>query len=124
MLPLRRVDSITAAAAPTKNTAMQRFCRTHTARGSSRAWRLLAARHSLDRHAEQLVVDEIGDCAQCWQDTALAAIDAADSLLIRCGPLPEMDSAGNTSGPVMDELFERIGASLSAEELDRRELGE
>ena len=27
-------------------------------------------------------------------------------------------------GAVMDELFERIGASLSAEELDRRELGE
>ena len=74
--PLRRVDSITAAAAP-PNTLPCNVSAGHTL-GVVRAWRLLAARHSLDRHAEQMVLDERGDCPQCLRDTALAAIDAAD----------------------------------------------
>jgi hypothetical protein len=68
------------------------------------------------------VVDEHGDCAQCWQDTALAAADAAHGLLIRLGPLPVMDSAANVSGPVIDGLFERIDTAQECEQADRRDL--
>jgi hypothetical protein len=39
------------------------------------------------------VVDEHGDCADCWRDTALAAVDAAAGLLIgSAGTLPELDA--------------------------------
>jgi hypothetical protein len=102
---------------------MNRFCVRHSHRGSSRAYRLILARHSLDRDAHRQVVDEHGDCADCLIDTVEALSDAAHSLLIRLGPLPEMDSAGNVSGPVIDELYERIESCLQAEELDRRDLG-
>ena len=101
---------------------MQRFCTAHTHRGSSRAWRLILARHSLDRDARRHVIEEHGDCAQCWQDTALALADTAHGLLIRLGPLPVMDSAGNVSGSVIDGLFERIDTALQCEQLDRRDL--
>jgi hypothetical protein len=83
---------------------------------------MILARHSYDRDSHQQMIDEHGDCAQCWQDTAVALADAAHCLLIRSGSLPEMDSAGNVSGPVIDELYERIQSALSAEELDRRDL--
>lgn len=53
------------------------------------------------------------------RDTALAAVDAAQALLIRCGSLPEMDSAGNVSGLMIDGLYERIESALQCEELDR-----
>jgi len=45
--------------------------------GTSRAWRMILAHHSLDRHAQQQVTDEHDGCADCWQDTAVAAVDAA-----------------------------------------------
>ena len=56
------------------------------------------ARHCHDHDAYQRVLDERGDCPKCWADTAKAAADAADLLLIRCGPLPHMDVYGNVSG--------------------------
>lgn len=96
-----------------------RFCTAHSYRGSSRAYRLLLARHAYDNDAMTHVIDEHGDCAQCWRDTALALADAAHGLMMRCGPLPEMDSAGNVSGLVMDELYERIQSALECEQLDR-----
>src|SRR5208283_2999496 len=100
---------------------MQRhFCRTHSHRGSSRAWRLVTARHCLDRELHQHIIDEHRGCAACLTDTVEALSDACHGLLLRAG-LPEMDSAGVVSGPVIDQLFERIGSSLEAEELDRRE---
>src|SRR5258708_34436455 len=82
----------------TKHTPMQRFCVRHTYRGSSRAHRLILARHSLDRDAHQLVVDEYDGCPQCWRDTCLAAVDAANSLLASSsGSLPELDGHGTAT---------------------------
>ena len=103
---------------------MRTFCTRHTYRGTSRAWRLVLAHHSLDRDARRHIVDEIDSCAQCWQDTALALADAAHVLLIRCGPLPEMDSRGVVTGPVIDGLYERIESALECEQRDRRDLDE
>jgi hypothetical protein len=99
---------------------MNRFCTAHSRRGTSRGLRLLLARHTLDSDARQHVIAEHGDCVDCWRDTALAAIDAAHGLLIGCGPLPELDAAGNVSGLSVDRLLRRIDAALRAEELDRR----
>jgi hypothetical protein len=81
------------------------------------------ARHSLDDDARRHVVDEHGDCAKCWQDTALAAVDAANSLLVRsAGTVPHMDAAGTVSGPTVDWLLRRIETALECEHLDRRDL--
>jgi hypothetical protein len=99
---------------------MNRFCRTHSDRGSSRAYRMILARHSYDDAAQQQVVDEHGDCADCWHDTALAAVDAAHSLLLRYAPLPGMDDSGVVTGSSVDLLLGRIDALLECERLDRR----
>jgi len=88
----------------------------------SRAWRMILAHHSLDRHAQQQVTDEHDGCADCWQDTAVAAVDAAGSLLISSGPLPEMDTSGVVTGPTVNWLLRVIDGCLRAEELDRREV--
>jgi hypothetical protein len=101
---------------------MQRFCRTHSHRGSSRAHRLLLARHSLDTDAQRQVVDEHGDCGQCWQDTALALVDAANSLLLRYAGIPDMDGNGNVTGWSVDWLLELIDDHLVCEAADRRDL--
>lgn len=102
---------------------MQRFCRTHSHRGSSRAWRLVLACHSLDRDAHQRVLEEHKDCVDCWADTVEALADACHGLLLR-GPLPEMDSHGVVTGPSIDMLLERIDSALECERLDRRDLGQ
>lgn len=81
------------------------------------------ARHCHDHDAYQRVLDERGDCPQCCADTAKAAADAAELLLIRCGPLPHMDVYGNVSGATVDWLLRVIGSCLRAEEFDRRGLG-
>ena len=51
----------------------------------------------------------------------MALVDAAQALLIRCGPLPHMDAHGVVTGPVIDQLYERIDAALECEQLDRRD---
>ena len=48
---------------------------------------MILAHHSLDRHAQQQVTDQHDGCADCWPDIAVAAVDAAGSLLISSGPL-------------------------------------
>ena len=83
---------------------------------------MILARHSLDRHAERLVVDEHKDCPACWRDTALAAVDAAHGLLLRSAGIPEMDANDVVTGQSIDMLLERIHDALDAEELDRRDL--
>ena len=98
------------------------FCTAHSHRGSSRAYRLLLARHSLDNDAHQHVIDEHGGCAQCWQDTALAAVDVAHGLLIRSAGVPQMDAAGNVSGRSIDWLLDIIDSSLECEAAGRRDL--
>ncbi len=82
---------------------------------------MILAQHSLDRHAQQ-VTDEHDGCADCWQDPAVAAVDAAGSLLISSGPLPEMDTSGVVTGPTVNWLLRVIDGCLRAEELDRREV--
>ena len=52
------------------------------------------------------MTDEHDGCADCWQDTAVAAVDAAGSLLISSGPLPEMDTSGVVTGPTDERLVE------------------
>src|SRR5258708_4899458 len=101
---------------------MDRFCIRHSHRGSSRAYRLILARHSLDGDAHRQVVDEHGDCGHCWRDTPLALAHAAHPLLIGCGRLPGMVSAGNVSGLVVDGLFERTESALACEDADRLDL--
>jgi hypothetical protein len=44
---------------------------------------MILAHHSLDRHAQQQVTDQHDGCADCWQDTAEAAVDTADENQIR-----------------------------------------
>ena len=90
--------------------------------GASRAWRMILAHHRLDRHAQQQVTDQHDGCADCWPDTAVAAVDAAGSLLISSGPLPEMDTSGVVTGPTVNWLLRVIDGCLRAEELDRREV--
>jgi hypothetical protein len=69
------------------------------------------------------VVDEHGDCAMCWRDTALAAVDAAANLLVRsAGTVPEMDGHGNVSGPSVDWLLGRVDSLLECEQAERRDL--
>ncbi|HSS22899.1 MAG TPA: hypothetical protein VLL82_00450 [Mycobacterium sp.] len=103
---------------------MDRFCTAHTHRGSSRAWRLILARHSLDQDAHRHIVDEHGVCADCWRDTCLAAVDAAAALLVRsAGAPPHMDAHGNVTGPSVDWLLRRIDTLLACEQADRRDLG-
>jgi hypothetical protein len=87
----------------------------------SRAWRMILAHHSLDRHAQQQVTDEHDGCADCWQDTAVAAVDAAGSLLISSA-LPDMDTSGVVTGPTVNWLLRVIDGCLRAEERDRREV--
>jgi hypothetical protein len=101
---------------------MDRFCHTHSSRGSSRAWRLVLARHSYDGAAQQQVADEIGNCETCWHDTALAAVDIAHNLLLGTYPVPEMQPNGVVTGPSVDLCLARIDGLLEAEELDRRDL--
>ena len=48
---------------------------------------MILAHYSLDRHAQQQVTDQHDGCADCWPDIAVAAVDAAGSLLISSGPL-------------------------------------
>ena len=76
---------------------------------------MILAHHSLDRHAQQQVTDEHDGCADCWQDTAVAAVDAAGSLLISSGPLPEMDTSGVVTGPTVNWLLRVIDGCLRAE---------
>jgi hypothetical protein len=83
--------------------------------GGSRALRLLLARHTLNRADLQQAVAEHGDCADCWRETALAAVDDAKSLLLSLGPLPEMDSSGLATGPTADWLLRRLAVTLDAE---------
>lgn len=99
---------------------MNRFCIRHSHRGSSRAWRMLLATHSLDRELHRHVVDEHGDCAQCWKDTALAAVDAAATMI--GGPLPVMDANGLVTGETVSWLLTVIDGFLEAEQADRRDL--
>jgi hypothetical protein len=100
---------------------MDRYCTRHSYRGSSRAHRLLLAKHSLDTDAHRHVVAEHQDCAQCWQDTALALADTAHGLLLRsAGTLPHMDWHGNCTGRSVDWLLNIMASSLQAEDLDRR----
>ena len=53
----------------------------------------------------------------------MAAVDAAGSLLISSGPLPEMDTSGVVTAPTVNWLLRVIDGCLRAEELDRREVG-
>jgi hypothetical protein len=101
---------------------MNRFCLRHTHRGSSRAWRLILARHSYDRELQQRVIDEHGECEACWHDTALAAVDAAANMLLMSHPVPGMDANGNVTGPSVGLCLARIYGHLEAEEADRRDL--
>lgn len=101
---------------------MNRYCTAHTHRGSSRAHRLLLARHSHDADSYRRVLAEHGDCPHCLRDTAKAAIDVAASLLIRSWPLPEMDAHDVVTGQSIDWLLERIDSLLECEQADRREL--
>jgi hypothetical protein len=102
---------------------MQRFCTAHTHRGSSRAWRLVLARHSHDRDAHRRVVDEHHDCPNCLRDTVNALSDAAHGLLLRsAGTVPHMDASGNCTGTSIDWLLDIIDSTLQAEQLDRRDL--
>lgn len=98
---------------------MSRYCLRHGNRASSRAYRIIAARHSIDRQAQQRVIDEHEDCPHCLAATVEALADAAHSLLIRSGSLPEMDSAGNCSGPTIDWLYQRVDDHLACEAADR-----
>jgi hypothetical protein len=107
---------------PPSKIKMNRFCIRHSHRGSSRAHRMILARVVLDRELLQQIVDEHDGCAMCWHDTALAAVDAAQSMLIGSGPLPEMDGNGLVGGPSVDWLLRRIQSLLDCEELDRRDL--
>jgi hypothetical protein len=100
-----------------------RYCTRHSHRGSSRAWRLLLSTHSYERDAQQQVIAEHGDCAQCWRDTALSAIDNAHSLLLHFAPIPDIDDDGLVVGETVNLLLARISGSLAAEQLDRRDLG-
>ncbi len=118
----------------------RRYCERHTHRGSSRAWRMILAAHCYDRDAQQHVIDEIGDCADCWRDAALGAVSAADILLITAEPTPEPDlpprpqvftavktsgllhPSGLVEGPSVNWLIGVIDSCLYAEELDRQDL--
>jgi len=82
---------------------------------------MILAHYSLDRHAQQQVTDEHDGYADCWQDTAVAAVDAAGSLLISSA-LPDMDTSGVVTGPTVNWLLRVIDGCLRAEELDRREV--
>jgi hypothetical protein len=105
------------------SNTMNRYCTAHSHRGGSRAYRMILAKHSLDRDAHRHVVDEHGDCPECWRDTCLAAVDAANNLLIRsAGAVPHMDAHGNCSGPTVDWLLGRIDTTLACEQADRRDL--
>src|SRR6476646_12098989 len=84
---------------------------------------MILAHHSLDRHAQQQVTDQDDGCADCWPDTAVAAVDAAGSLLISSGPLPEMDTSGVVAGPTVNWLLRVIDGCLRAEKLDARWMG-
>jgi hypothetical protein len=97
------------------------FCTAHSHRGSSRAHRMILARHVLDDDLHQNIVDEHGDCARCWADTASALADAAGGLLLRCAGIPGMDAAGNVSGTSVDWLLGRIDTALQCEQADRGE---
>jgi hypothetical protein len=101
---------------------MYRFCLRHSNRGSSRAYRMLLARHTFDRDALARVIDEHEDCADCWHDTALAAVDAAHNLLLGSFPVPDMDAHGNVTGPSVDLCLSRIDSLLECEQRDRRDL--
>ena len=98
------------------------FCTAHSHRGSSRAHRLILARHALDDDLHRHIVDAHGDCAQCLRDTVEALSDCAHGLLIRSAGIPEMDDHGNVTGQSIDWLLGIIDSSLQAEELDRRDL--
>jgi hypothetical protein len=100
----------------------RRFC-THSHRGSSRAWRLVLARHVLNGELHQQIIDEHGDCADCLRDTLEAAVNAAATMLLRCWPVPGMDAGGLVSGDSVTWLLDIIDSSLRAEQLDRRDIG-
>lgn len=100
-----------------------RYCVHHDHRASSRAWRLILARHSYDGDAQSQVIAEVADCVGCWKAVALAAVDACHSLLIRGFPVPEMDNAGNCTGQSIDWVLARIDDHLGCEAADRRSAG-
>lgn len=95
-----------------------RYCTAHPHRGSSRAWRLVLACHSLDRQAGQLVIDEHRDCPACLEATVEALADCAHSLMIRSWGIPFMDSAGNCTGQGIDWLLGLIDDHLECEAAD------
>jgi hypothetical protein len=102
---------------------MNRYCFTHSHRGSSRAYRLILARHSLDRDLHEHIDHEHGDCGPCWRDTALALADAANSLLLRNAGIPEMHGNGVVTSPGITWLLGWIDDLLECEQRDRRGAG-
>jgi hypothetical protein len=100
---------------------MNRFCFTHSHRGSSRAYRMILAKHALDRDLHEHIDHEHGDCGPCWRDTALALADAANGLLLRNAGIPEMDGNGVVTGAGITWLLEYIDDLLTVEALDRGE---
>ncbi len=53
-----------------------------THHGSPRAWRLILARLHHDRHAEELIRNECGDCPECLADLIDHTAAIATTLLI------------------------------------------
>jgi hypothetical protein len=85
-------------------------------------WRLVLAKLCLDRHAEQLIADEVNGCADCWRDIAdeLAGVVFTD--LIGLIGVPGLHPGGLVDGPAVDEAAHRIACALRAAALDARYL--
>lgn len=87
-------------------------------------WRIVLAKLTFDRQAEQLINNEIGSCADCWRDIAdeLAGTVWADTIS-RHG-VPELFPSGRVEGAAIDYATHRVACSLRAAELDARHLGD
>ena len=84
--------------------------------------RLVLARLTFDRQAEQLIADDIDGCPHCWREIAdeLVGVVAVD--VIAAAGVPGLRPGGLVDGAAVDWAAQRIAWALRAASLDARYL--
>jgi hypothetical protein len=88
------------------------------------AWRLILAKVCLDKHAEQIVADEIGDCAGCWRDIADTLAGAVWTAIVHDHGVPDMTPTGLVEGRAVDYTTVLLYDAIDAAARDARHLDE
>lgn len=88
------------------------------------AWRIVLAKLCLDLQAEQIVVDEIGDCVGCWREVVDILAQQVWSDTVQCNGVPDLNpGTGLAEGQAVDYATVLLYDALNAAARDARDLG-